>query len=472
MNIETYQSRLKDSIEYFVNIGMSINHAYPLLWPSEQGNMLFGLVMAARRLNQLLMQAVRLQEMSLSDVTGLDLIEIRGQLLSLNKYLEQGDFDLDISYSYNENSRPLFDPSEIVEEENLDNLFPKSERTAGITNARKLLIATAKEHYNELTKCIDDIVGRIEKLIADLKMLKRHPELRLERMTAMEQYYQKHYWPQDRKLLEDRIEGELRDEDNKNKTATQIIQGIIKDLEADNERSCSNHVLQFINHHRYSKEKVALLAVEKRNQLSFDDMMQHLKYRESRRLLEARIARITLLSPCQEYQGKLFKNQAAYELAKLLGKAFYNYVGFDKKIKAAFIFAAMRDLCFIYKDENNARLMADFINTEWLGEKDDSVNDDAITRPLRKCAGSPFCMIDEFNLRSFEVREFEKYKDLYWRAYSIINKVLVISENVETAPYLDEMHPVIEDVDVINYLSDDEKARINFINTDACIIWG
>lgn len=472
MNIETYQSKLKDSISYFVTIGMSVNHTYSQLWPSEQGNMMFGLIMAARRLSMQVIQAVRLQEMSLSDVTGLNLVETRGQLLSLITYLEQGDCDLDISYCYSENSRPLFDPTEIVEEENLDNLFPEKDRTTALTNARRQLIATAHAHFEELIECIKGIVEKIEKLIADLKNLKRNPELRLARMEAMEQYYLKHLWPQDKKLMEARVEGEQRDDDNKGKTTSQIIQGIIRDFESDCERNCDNKLLRYINQHRHDKAEVAKTAVENRDKLSFDDMMSHLKYRECRRLLEIKIKRMVLLAPCPTYQGKLFTNNAAYELAKLLGKAFYNYVVFDKKRKAAFIYAAFKDTRIILEKENNAKLMADFINDEWLNENDEVIKDDDITRPLRKCDGRPFCTIDEDNLRSFELREFIRFKETYWRAFSIINKVLVVNPDLEIAPYLDELHPTIEENDVINYLTEDEKARIEYIKSDAGLIWG
>ena len=472
MDIETFQSRLKDSISYFVTIGMSINHTYSQLWPSEQGNMMFGLVMAARRLSMQVIQAVRLQQSSLSDVTGLDLVETRGQLLSLITYLEQGDFDLDISYSYSENSRPLFDPTEIVEEENLDNLFPEKERTTGLTNARIQLIASAKDHYAELIECVKGIVEKIEKLIDDSKKLRRNPELRMARMEAMEQYYLKYLWPQDMRLIEARVKGELIDEENKGKTPVQIIQSIIRNLESDNERNCDKKLLQYINQHRNDKAEVAKTAVEKRDGLSFDDMMAHFQYRESRRLLEIKIKRIALLAPCQEYQGKLFTNNAAYKLAKLLGKAFYNYVGFDKKIKAAFIYAALKDVHLVLDNGNNARLMAEFINNEWLNENDDLIKDDDITRPLRNCDGRPFCTIDENNLRSYKLREFNRYKEPYWRAFSIINKVLVINQTLECAPYLDELHPYIDETDVIDYLMEDEKAKINYINSDAGLIWG
>ena len=472
MNIENYQSKLKDSISYFVTIGMSVNHSYSQLWPSEQGNMMFGLIMAARRLSMQVIQAVRLQEMSLSDVTGLHLVETRGQLLSLITYLEQGDCDLDISYCYSENSRPLFDPSEIIEEENLNNFFPEKERTKGLIDARKQLISTAPDHFAELIECLNGIIEKIEKLIDDFKKLRRDPELRMVRLEAMEKYYLKYYWPQDKKLIEAMVEGELIDEDNKGKSPAQILQGIIRNLESDNERNCNNKLLQYINQQRDDKEIVAKTAVDNRDELSFDDMMAHLQYRESRRLVEIKIRKLSLLAPCQAYQGKLFANNAAYELARLLGKSFYNYIGFDKKVKAAFIYAALKDVQLVQDNGNNARLMADFINNEWLNENDDLIKDDDITRPLRNCDGRPFCTIDENNLRSYKLREFNRYKEPYWRAFSIINKVLVINQTLECAPYLDELHPIIDEEDVVNYLKEDEKAKINYINSDAGLIWG
>ena len=100
------------------------------------------------------------------------------------------------------------------------------------------------------------------------------------------------------------------------------------------------------------------------------------------------------------------------------------------------------------------------------------VKDDDLSKPLRKTNKHPFCTIDEDNLRMYELKEFNRYKDLYWRAFSIINKVLVVNQGLEIAPYLDELHPIIEENDVINYLTEDEKARIEYINSDVGLIWG
>lgn len=472
MNIDTYQSKLKDSISYFVSIGMSMNHAYSQLWPSEQGAIMFTLLMAARRLSKQIERAQSLQDMMIPDVTGLNLVDTRGELLSLMSYLEQGDCDLDISYSFNHSTSLIFDPTEIIEEENLDRLFPDKEQTDGYMKARKLFITTAGDHFEELQECLGLIVERLEKLIADSKKLKRDPILRMARMEAMEKYYLKRLWPQDKERLRIRIEGELKDEDNNGLTEVQIIQAMIKDLEADNEHNCNNKTLKQINQIKNQREEVAKVAAENRDHLSYDDLMNHLQYRESIKLLSARIEAIGLLAPCYAYQGKLFTNNAAYELARLLGKAFYNYVGFDKKVKSAFIYAAMMNVGMIMKGENNARLMADFINNEWLDEKDDVVKDDDITKPLRKCSGHPFCTIDEDNLRMFTQKEFERYRDLYWRAYSIINKVLVVVDRAEKAPYLDEIHPAIDQIDVLSYLNDDLKSRINYLNSDVGLKWG
>ena len=436
---DSFEQRLDDAVTYFVNAGMSLNSSYSMLWPTERAMAMYGLLLAGRRLNDMMAQAVRKQECSTVDVTGLDLVEVRGQLMNLMAYLEHGDCDMQISYSYSEGSMPIYVPSEIVDEENLDFKFPECERTQAYANARTLLITKANNHYREVLACVKGIIGQLERLIDDAKNLRRNPDLRAERTAAMEAYYTKRLWPKHKEQLEARIDAELKDDDNKGLTPTKIIKAMIKDMEADYERN--------------------------RDEQTFDGMMRLMQHRQSIKYLETRIVAIAMKAPCDAYEGKLFTSKAAYELAKLMGKAFYNYVGFDKKIKSCFICAAMMDFNLMQKDCNNTRLVVEFINNELLGDKDDKVNKDAIIKPLRKCSGKPFCTIDEDNLRDFTKDEFAKYKDLYWRSFSIINKVIGVGDKMVKAAYLDELHEVIEETDVFSYLNDDEMTRLNLLSS-------
>ena len=436
---DSFEQRLDDAVTYFVNAGMSLNSSYSMLWPTERAMAMYGLLLAGRRLNDMMAQAVRKQECSTVDVTGLDLVEVRGQLMNLMAYLEHGDCDMQISYSYSEGSMPIYVPSEIVDEENLDFKFPERERTQAYANARTLLITKANSHYQEVLACVKGIIGQLERLIDDAKNLRRNPDLRAERTAAMEAYYTKRLWPKHKEQLEARIDAELKDDDNKGLSPTKIIKAMIKDMEADYERN--------------------------RDEQTFDGMMRLMQHRQSIKYLETRIVAIAMKAPCDAYEGKLFTSKAAYELAKLMGKAFYNYVGFDKKIKSCFICAAMMDFNLMQKDCNNTRLVVEFINNELLGDKDDKVNKDAIIKPLRKCSGKPFCTIDEDNLRDFTKDEFAKYKDLYWRSFSIINKVIGVGDKMVKAAYLDELHEVIEETDVFSYLNDDEMTRLNLLSS-------
>ena len=471
MNLETFQYKLEESISYFVSLGMSMINSYEQICPSLKAVGMFELLLAARNMSCQVTRAVRLQEMSIPEVTRINLVETRGRLQNLLMYFEQSDCDAGITYRYNENSPILIDPEEIVDEENIDLCFPEQERSSKFANIRKFLIEDFDSLFKSLIDCVKGVIEKIEKLIRDRKNLMRDSDLRMARLEQMEQYFQKHLWPLQKEKLIGDIKWELSDDDNKGKTETQIIHAKIRNLKADHELNSPKATLRHINQIRDDREQVALAVTESRDNLSFEDVMNHFQFRESIILLENRIKSIKLLAPCNAYQGKLFVNNAAYQVAKMLGRFFYNYVGFDKKVKAAFSCAAMMDAGMII-EENNARLMAEFINNEWLGENDGLVKDDDITKPLRKCAKRPFCTIDENNLRSFESKEFLRYKDSYWRAFSIINKVLVISENLEKAAYLDEIHPAIEDIDVESSLADDEKDVLKIINSDAGLKWG
>ena len=247
MRIEQLQDNLKSSVNHFVNLGKVLNLSYPKLWPSEQGTLMYALLMAGRRLSKLMAQAQRLQEKFIPDVTGLKLIETRGELLNLMSYLEQGDCDLDIAYNFNDKSEPIFDPNEIVSEENINNLFPAKEQAQHYVNARKLLIETSRINYAELDECIKGVNERIDKILADGKGLKRDKEYRMERFKAMEDYYLKNYWQQDRAQLLARVMGELEDKDNEGIPEVAILNDIFQDIVSDNTLGNRNLKLGYIN---------------------------------------------------------------------------------------------------------------------------------------------------------------------------------------------------------------------------------
>ena len=460
MRIEQLQDNLKASIEYFVNLGKVLNLSYSKLWPSEQGTLMYSLLMAVRRLSKEIAQIHKLQELFIPDVTGLELIEVRGELLSLMSYLEQGDCDLDIAYKYNENSNPIYDPDEIVSEENIDYLFPAKEQGKDYVTARKLMIGTSTKNYTELIECLGGVVEIIDSLLKDAKNLKRNEEIRNKRYGAMENYYMRNCWEQDREQLIARVKGELLDEDNQGKDEIQILQVLLQDIYADYIEGNTNKTMAYINMFRNDKEEVARLLAEERGKISYDDVLLHFRFRESDKLISNHMASRALLEPCQEYQGKLFTNKAAFEFAKIIKEAVALYVGFDNKINAAFLFYAMRDLGMVYVEENNATLMSDFMRDVYNVE----ISADTITKPLRKTDGQAFCMIDENNLRSFKGREFARYKEPYWLCYSIINKELDIKE-VSCADYLKTLHPTIAAKDVFEKLEEGDRKRLYFLSS-------
>ena len=211
---------------------------------------------------------------------------------------------------------------------------------------------------------------------------------------------------------------------------------------------------------RKDREKAARIISEKRTELSVDDVMAHLRFREYDKLIMDHINSRLLLESCEDYQGKLFANKAALEFAKLIKSAVASYVGFESKMNAAFLFYAMRDLGLVLAKENNATLMADFMKEVYKEE----ISADTITRPLRKTNGQAFCLIDEHNLRSFTDKEFKKYKEPYWLCYSIINKVLA-TDGVECAEYLKQLHPTIASKDVFESLGEEGKQRLYFLSS-------
>ena len=399
MTLSKYQQNIETSVACLVQMGDCMIDSYNQVCPTQKAVGMYNMLLAARNVCSQVTRAVRFQEMSILDVASTKVMYARYQLATFLTSLEQSDCDLGISYSYNGKSPMLVDPEEIVDEENLDLLFPEMERTSGFASTRKFLIGRAKDLYFALVDCLKLVLDKLMILVSDHKKLKHDPELRMARMEAMERNFFKNVWPKEKAWLLGRIEDELRDEVNAGITEVKILKKFMRKLKEENEAFSMKESLQHINEIRENREEVARELVVGCDDLSFEDVMSHLRYRESMKLLKDRIELIKLQAPCDAYQGKLFTSMAAYELAKMLCKAFYDYVGVDKKVKAAFICAAMTDFKLIIDDGSNTRLKVEFLNKELIGPNDKLLNKDDISKPLRSCTGKPFCCIDENNLR-------------------------------------------------------------------------
>ena len=140
MTLEQLQDKLQSSLEHFVNLGNVLKSSYPTLYPSEQGMMIYSLLIAGRRLATLMKEAQWWQERFIPDVTGIDLVKTRGDLLNLMDYLSQCDCDIEIGFLPSENTEPIFESDEIVDEENRAQYFPPKEQDSVYTKARRLLI--------------------------------------------------------------------------------------------------------------------------------------------------------------------------------------------------------------------------------------------------------------------------------------------------------------------------------------------
>ncbi len=466
MSIEQLQNKLQSSLDHFVNLGNVVKDTYTTLYPSEQGMMIYALLVAGRRLAFLIKEIQWWQDRFIPDVTGIELVETRKELYGIMEYLSLCNCDMDIGFQPSENTEPIFESEEIVYEENLALLFPPKEQDSDYTRARKLMIETSKNNFLELEDCIKTVNNRIDKMLDDGKKLKRDNELRMARFKAMEDYYLKNLWCQDKAALIEQVLGEIKYNENLKyegkdfKTEPEILEELLADIHAENTIPGTNRKNTFINLCRSDSEEVAKIVADERDKFGYDDMMSHFKYRESDKLISDHLNSKFLLTSCDDYQGKLFVNKAALGFAKLIKNAIACYVGFDNKMNAAFLFHAMRDLGLVFSEENNATLMADFMKEVY----EEEISADTITRPLRKTNGQAFCMIDERNLRSFTDREFQKYKEPYWLCYSIINKVLAI-EDVECADYLKQLHPTIASKDVFENLEEEDKSRLYFLSS-------
>lgn len=426
MTLEQVQNDLRVTLDHFVGLGNVLKSSYTLLYPSEKGVMIYGLLVAGRRLASLVREAEKWQKRFIPNVTGIDLVESRRDLLGVIGHLKQCDCDVEISM-HREDNEPLFDGRSIVERENYHLMFPTKEGSIEYVRARQLMIEESQIHFEEIDKIVNDIDSRISNLLEDEKNVRRNKELRVERLGEMWRYYKETQWNQTRELLISQVKGELRDKENKGKTEITILQSLLQDVVLNNTKGNRKSELVYINQQRGDKNKLAAAIVDRRDKLTVNDLMEHFEFVESEKWLTQCIEMRRLQEPCDEFDGKLFSSKAAIEFTTLIKHTIKRKVDFSRKINIALFCAALKDYGIVFAEERNATLMAQFIKDVY----EEDVSPDSINKIMQKCLSKSFCSFDDNNHGNFTDNEFAKYKDIYWCCFTIIKGFSMIT--IETS---------------------------------------
>lgn len=426
MTLEQVQNDLRVTLDHFVGLGNVLKGSYSSLYPSEQGVMNYGLLVAGRRLASLVREAEKWQKKFIPNVTGIDLVKTRGDLLDVIAYLKQCDCDEEISM-LREDDEPLFDSRSIVERENYRLMFPTKEGGNEYVKARQLMIEESQSHFEELDRIVNDIDNSISNLLKDEKNVRRNNELRVERLREMRKYYRETQWKQTRERLISQVKGDLSDKENKGIKEIDILQSLLQDVVLSNTKGNSKSDLAYINQLSGDDNKLAAAIVDKRDKLTVEDLMEHFEFVESEKWLTQCIEMKRLREPCDEFEGKLFPSKAAMEFTTLIKPTIKRKVDFSRKINIALFYAALRDYGFVFAEERNATLMAQFIKDVY----DEEVSPDSINKIIQKCLTKSFCSFDDNNHGNFTDKEFAKYKDVYWRCFTIIKGFSLI--NIESS---------------------------------------
>jgi hypothetical protein len=415
MTLENLQENLESSLKHFIVLGNDTVYSWPTITPVQKGVAIYSLLLAGENVAKYMKEIKKWQDIYIINVTRQDLVKVHSSLFELTDYLSMRDCDMPIDDEYDNNHM-------------LDGLIKKS-----------------VEHYVQLEKYIKDTLTIVDVMLEDSRSLKRSTDARIKRLDAMRRYYINRYWLKDERILRTRAK-----EDD--------LERLLEIIISENTVCNDNKALLALYRSREDVQKVASLMYEKRDILTEDDIIEYFRFTESERLLRFHIESKKLLVACDEYQGKLFRSKAAYEFVQLIKSAIVLYGGgFEKKKNAAFYFEALKNLGLVYGDAP-ATLMAAYLECEF----DETVSNSSITLPLRGCNGVGFCLIDEENLRNYDLVEFTKCKDTYWRMFSIINKVLERKLD-KIAPYLKHLHPAIEAKDVLEELDEEQKRRLFFV---------
>lgn len=456
MTLEQVQNDLRVSLEHFVGLGNVLKGSYSSLYATEKGVMNYGLLVAGRRLATMVKEVEKWQKRFILNVTGLDLVKTRGDLLGVMEYLKRCDCDVEISMP-REDDEPLFDSERIVERENYRLEFPAKEGGNEYVKARQLMIKESQSHFEELDGIVNDIDNRIGNLLVDEKEVRHNKELKCERLREMRDYYRETQWKQSLELLMNRVRGELKDKENKGKTKIEIVQSVLKDIQLSNTIGCRKGELAYINQYRYDDNRLASAIVAKRDKLTVDDLMEHFDFTESERWLSEFIGIEELREPCEEYDGKLFVNRAALEFTSLIKPYIKQKVDFTRKINIALFFAALRDQGLVYADERNATLMAQYIKEVY----EEEVSSSSIHKTIQKCLGKSFCSFDDSNHGNFTDSEFAKYKEVYLICQTVITEGLLIGD-VPYSDCFDVSYPGIRHEEILNSLDKEKQDTLIF----------
>jgi len=243
---------------------------------------------------------------------------------------------------------------------------------------------------------LEGIIKFLQGMYNHQQMLPTHPEMRAKRWQRMVDDYRENEWEDDKQLFLKRRDDHIRQYGCDKASLTVLMKQI--DNEATNQ--LFGGMVATLNWHYLHQDDHVTFIFEKRDKLTREQIIQHLKFIHIHRLLEQEIVLCDLRQPAVGAYADLFTNRAAQEMAEILASTIAKKVDFKHGYQYGAWVQVMEDLKLIRADKRNGTAITRFVN-KTFGEEIDKTT-------LFRCLGKE--------------DDFGKIGDLYNSILSIIRQ--------------------------------------------------
>ena len=254
----------------------------------------------------------------------------------------------------------------------------------------------AYKMYDMIFLGLEGIIKILQGMYAHQQLLPVSPEMRAKRWQRMMEDYCEHQWKEDKLFFEKRREDHIR-QYGYDKTS---LMELMNKIDTEGTNQLFGGIVSTLNWHYLEEDDHVSFIFENRNQLTWEQLTQHLKFIHIHKLLEEEIELLELRQPAVGAYADLFTNRAAQEMATLLAPVIARHVDFKYGYQYGAWVKAMVDLKLIRTDKRNGTAIFRFVN-KMFGEQIDKTT-------LFRCLSNE--------------NDFEKIRDLYLSILSVVHQ--------------------------------------------------
>ena len=243
---------------------------------------------------------------------------------------------------------------------------------------------------------LEGIIKFLQGMFDHQQMLPVKPEMRARMWQRMMDDYCENQWKDDKRLFEMRREEHIRQYGCDKASLMELM----KQIDTEGTNQLFGGMVATLNWHYLHEDDHITFIFEQRDQLTREQVIQHLKFIHIHDELEQEITQCDLQQPAVGAYADLFTNRAAQQMAETLAPVIAKNVVFEHGYQYGAWVKAMMDLNVIRTDKRNGSAITLFVNRTF-GEHIDKTT-------LFRCLGKE--------------NDFEKIRDLYESILNLIHK--------------------------------------------------